>query len=152
MPLHLEPCLEHLPRITTGLGSNPQSGLLGGAAAWPMAAWAQQTDRVPRIGLLMPSANDAVGQTWRKRFRAKLGMDELIVAAEAERRKQHEGAPHETPVPIKLSMIARLRYRRLITRRSLKPARCIKHGTRAAPQQLTNGRSRAARTRRRSAV
>src|SRR6516225_1103921 len=33
-------------------GSAPIAGL-GGAAAWPVAAWAQQGDRVRRIGLLI---------------------------------------------------------------------------------------------------
>jgi putative ABC transport system substrate-binding protein len=33
--------------------------LLGGAAAWPRAAWAQRTDRIRRIGVLMNYAEDA---------------------------------------------------------------------------------------------
>jgi putative ABC transport system substrate-binding protein len=32
--------------------------LLGGGAAWPLAAWAQQPERVRRIGVLLPAAAD----------------------------------------------------------------------------------------------
>ena len=35
---------------------------LGGAAAWPLAARAQQAERVRRIGLLMGTADDREGQ------------------------------------------------------------------------------------------
>jgi putative ABC transport system substrate-binding protein len=39
--------------------------LLGGAVAWPVTAWAQQRDRVRRIGVLMPyDDNDPVAKTF----------------------------------------------------------------------------------------
>ncbi len=50
---------------------------LGGAAAWPIAARAQQpTQRIRRIGALMPFAeNDKIGQSWLTVFRQ--GLPEL---------------------------------------------------------------------------
>ena len=54
--------------------------LLGGAAAWPVAARAQQPDRMRLIGVLMAYAqSDRVAQSWLAAFRdalAKLGWTE----------------------------------------------------------------------------
>jgi putative tryptophan/tyrosine transport system substrate-binding protein len=54
--------------------------LLGGAAAWPLAARAQQPERVRRIGVLMSTAeSDPKGQAWLGAFREgiqKLGWTE----------------------------------------------------------------------------
>src|SRR5262249_22408473 len=47
--------------------------LLGTAAAWPLAAWAQQPDRVRRIGVLMAYAeNDREYQSHLAAFREEL--------------------------------------------------------------------------------
>jgi putative ABC transport system substrate-binding protein len=42
--------------------------LLGGTAAWPLAARAQQGDRVRRIGVLTSGENDPVATTWVSAF------------------------------------------------------------------------------------
>jgi len=46
--------------------------LLGGAAAWPLAARAQQADRMRRIGVLMALSDGAEGRSRFVAFREAL--------------------------------------------------------------------------------
>jgi len=47
--------------------------LVGGVATWPLAAWAQQSDRTPRIGILMNRpADNPEGQARLSAFRQAL--------------------------------------------------------------------------------
>ena len=59
--------------MTVTIGRRELLAALGGAAAWPLAARAQQTERVRRIGLLMVHVeSDQEGQTLAAAFREGL--------------------------------------------------------------------------------
>ena len=54
--------------------------LLGGAAAWPLAARAQQTERMRRIGVLLPAtADDPQRQAWFGAFLQGLAQSDWII-------------------------------------------------------------------------
>ena len=46
--------------------------LIGGAAAWPLAALAQQPAQMKRVGMMMGFAKDALGQVSAKAFQQEL--------------------------------------------------------------------------------
>src|SRR5215208_2152469 len=55
-------------------------GLLGGAAAWPLVARAQQGERTRRIGVLLPaSADNPEFQAWTGAFLQGLGQAGWII-------------------------------------------------------------------------
>lgn len=55
-------------------------GLIGGVAAWPFAASAQQGDRVRRVGILLPgTADDLDFQAWVAAFLQELGQSGWII-------------------------------------------------------------------------
>jgi putative ABC transport system substrate-binding protein len=51
------------------IGRREFIALLGGAAGWPLAAWAQEGERVRHIGVFMPAAADNA-ETYRARIEA----------------------------------------------------------------------------------
>ena len=68
--------------------------LLGGAATWPLAARAQQGERMRRIGVLMAlAANDPEGQRRAATFEA--GLRELGWAEGRNLRTDYRSAPDD---------------------------------------------------------
>ena len=56
--------------------------LLGGAATWPLAAGAQQRERMRRVGVILPAtADDAEFQTWLGGFQQGLAQLGWIIGS-----------------------------------------------------------------------
>src|SRR5262249_44286814 len=65
-------------RSGSGIGKRKRRGfisLLGGAEGWPLVGGAQQSERVPRVGVLIAIGDDAEGQARLDAF--KNGMRDL---------------------------------------------------------------------------
>src|SRR5262249_61325152 len=60
--------LEGEEKAMVGMRRRELLGLLGGAAAWPVVARAQQAERMRRIGILVPAAADDAFTSQRHRL------------------------------------------------------------------------------------
>jgi len=58
--------------------------LVGGAAAWPLAARAQQPDRLIRLGVLGPTLNNPAATVPYETFRTVLGERAFPVRADLQ--------------------------------------------------------------------
>jgi hypothetical protein len=107
--------------MSAGMRRREFIAALGGAAVWPLAAWAQQGDRVRRIGVLMPfDENDSESKRRYSAFSqalADLGWTDGALAVYCAVYGQWKRAPGETLRVVVISETAagtciRLRQRR----------------------------------------